>query len=418
MLRKLFIGIAAICLIGLGYFLAVTWETVDKKKAQMPGGQAYSQGGGPPGGATSKPRIPTVEVAQVIQRDLRARVVGNGIVRPVRRVDILARVEGLIESLGVEAGDDVTTKTELCQIDERALSLAVTTASIEFKEADNALKAMVQLRERNAATQQEYEASLFRFQRSEATLAETKLRLSYAKPSGPFAGVVTQRHVEIGQQVRVGDLLFSVADFTPLQMQLYLAEKDVLDVEVGQDVELRREAEGGRLATGKVERISRVVDRESLTVEVILEFDYDADAVGLRPGSFARVDIVTQRFPGSLVVPRSAVRMDEEGQPYVFRVERSGAPSKKGTPEALEAGAAAKLEKIPVTWSFDDGRIYSVQMRRDPKAGYDDSRPPLAAGDRIVVQGNRQLRSGTTVKIYRELDVAVDPLTLAPPPPG
>lgn len=410
MLRKLFVGVAAIGLVGLGYFLSLSFQTLQGKKPGgppgamgpgAPGGGAAMTGGGPTSRPTSQPaQAPTVEVAQLVERNIRERVVGNGVILPDREVEVIARVEGMIESIHVEAGQSVTDETVLCRIDERALLLAVTSATTDSEEAKKSLETMSQLRQRNAATQQEYEAALFRSQRTQALLDEANLRLSYARPKSPFVGVVTHRHVEEGQHVRPGDLMFAVADFSPLRMRIFLPERDVARVEVGQDVELRRETTGPVLTVGRVERISRVVDRESLTVEVTLEFDYDGSVDGFRPGSFARVDIITRRHPRSLVVPRGAVREDSKGRPFVFRVDRE----------------SKKLQKIPVEARFRDDRIVAVVTRRDPAAGYDDALAPLAAGDAIVVVGARNLQAGSRVTIYREVDVVIDPLTEEPAP--
>ena len=74
-------------------------------------------------------------------------------------------------------------------------------------------------------------------------------------------------------------------------------------------------------AEGIVERISPVVDRESLTVEVLTRFP-DA-AVLLRPGSFVHVDIITRILENRIVVPRAAL-LASDGRSRIFRLLEDG----------------------------------------------------------------------------------------------
>ncbi len=329
--------------------------------------------------ATDKEVVP-VEVTSSLLAVIRERVRGSGILEPERQVSLLSRVEGSVDMVNVEEGQSVSKGTTLCAIDQQELKISENLARIEMEQARASLDRLEGLSEIRGVTNQELEDSRFALQKSEASHERAMIDLGHSQPIALFDGIIIRRRVEPGQYVRVGDELFAFADFEPLRVRLYLPESEVGDIELGQRCVLRSEGDGPVLSEGTVERISPVVDRESLTVEVLTSFP-DA-GVTLRPGSFAHIDIITRVLENRVIVPRKAV-VNTDGRSRVFRL--------------LEDGET--VQEIEVVTGFENESIVVCEEG-------------LGLGDRVVVQGVDDLQDRSRVSVYREIPVQVDSLTV------
>ena len=329
--------------------------------------------------ATDNDVVP-VEVTSSLLAVIRERVRGSGILEPERQVSLLSRVEGSVDMVNVEEGQSVTKGTTLCAIDQQELKISENLARIEMEQARASLDRLEGLSEIRGVTNQELEDSRFALQKSQASHARALIDLGHSQPIALFDGIIIRRRVEPGQYVRVGDELFAFADFEPLRVRLYLPESEVGDIELGQRCVLRSDSDGPVLSEGTVERISPVVDRESLTVEVLTSFP-DA-GVTLRPGSFAHIDIITRVLENCIIVPRKAV-VTTDGRARVFRL--------------LEDGET--VQEIEIVTGFENESIVVCEEG-------------LGLGDRVVVQGVADLQDRSRVSVYREIPVHVDSLTV------
>ncbi len=378
MIKHIGLVVAAVALVVLGYFSSLAVQSFSSKPASS--GMAGGKGAYGKGKPTSRPAsgMTSVEVAPAVVAAIRERISGSGFLRPEREVQIVARTEGEIEKISFEAGTEVPEGADLCHIDERALSIAVTTARLERDQAQVEFLRFKELL--GAASDKEQKDAKFAQDVAGTRFAQAKLELTYAKPTAPFAGVIVKRSVELGQHVRPGDELFVIADFEPLRLNLFFPESDVLRIKSGQRVEMRRDRLSEIVTIGRVSRVSPVVDESSLTVEVVIDFS-DAPA-SVRPGTFGVVDIITRTVENACLVPKSALRRDDDGE-YVMRVRDNVA------------------QRVSVTTGYRDDSI--LQLREG-----------IAAGDLVVVQGGRDLRDGGSVSIHRQVPVRLDPLTVVP----
>ena len=144
--------------------------------------------------------------------------------------------------------------------------------------------------------------SLLDERRSDLAIAEQQLLDTRLR--APFAGAVQQRQANLGEYLAAGAPVLRLVKVTPLRLRVDVPEREAPSIRKGQDVAVSLESEANKWA-GKVVRISPALEESnrSLIVEAAVE-----NAQGLlRPGSFARAEIVTDSSRESLVVPASAV---------------------------------------------------------------------------------------------------------------
>jgi RND family efflux transporter MFP subunit len=137
--------------------------------------------------------------------------------------------------------------------------------------------------------------------RSELALARQQLEDTSLR--SPIDGVVRERHAFAGEYRAAGTPLVTVVRQHPLRLQLAIPERAAANVRAGQVV--RVSVEGDVEAyRGRVARMSPAITEGTRTLAI--EAEVPNEAGRLRPGMFARAEIVTDEAL-SIVVPHSAL---------------------------------------------------------------------------------------------------------------
>lgn len=284
---------------------------------------------------------------------------------PESQVQILAEWEGRVATLVVEEGDRVSRGAVLAELARQDVEIAVSKTKVKAENSRLAFERAQRLLQQELISQEEFDRAQLDRDLAQQELAEAEWRLEKTYIRAPFTGRITERMVQLGQHVRPGDQLFSVADFDPLVARIYLPEEDVLDLEVGRAVEIGLRAASDISFHGRIRQISPVVDTATGTVKLTIEARQVPQEV--RPGAFVRIDIVRQTVAEAVLVPREAV-VRELQRAFVF-VAKDGVAEKR----AVELGMEEK------------GWLQTV-------SGVD-------VGDEIIVAGQGGLKDGAPVKL-------------------
>ena len=149
---------------------------------------------------------------------------------------------------------------------------------------------------------QQYQALLG----ARARVVLAKKALADTTVKAPFAGVVGQRLVSVGDYVTRGTKVASVLRTSPLRVQLTVPEQYSSGVAVGRSVSFEVDASPGKKFTGQVRYVSPALETNSRTL--IVEAVVPNAEGTLRPGSFATALIEQgNRSPG-ILTPAAAVR--------------------------------------------------------------------------------------------------------------
>lgn len=154
---------------------------------------------------------------------------------------------------------------------------------------------------RNSASQQ-YQALLAA--RARVTLAQKALADTTVR--APFAGVVGERFVSIGDYVTRGTKVATVMRVDPLRVELTVPEHYVSAVASGRTVTFEVDAYPGETFAGQVRYVSPSVaaDTRALTLEAVVP----NGANRLKPGFFATAQIEQATMAPGLLVPAAAIR--------------------------------------------------------------------------------------------------------------
>jgi len=311
-----------------------------------------------------------VAVEPIERRSLSSLYSTSATLRADRQATVIARTKGVIHTLGAEEGDRVSEGQPLATLENDEQRIEAERARLLRDTAQRDFERVRNLRQEGVVSEEQFE----RLRREAAESAHTaelaELVLSRTVIRAPFAGVVVRRHLDVGATVADGTPVFDLADVTPLYADVFVPERHIPRLRPGQSVRLVADA-GGAAAEGGIERIAPAVDPETGTVKVTVAV---AGGAGMRPGSFARVEIVTDTRQGALVVPRSA--LVAEGRRWsIFRVP---------------AGSDA-AERLEVRIGFEEGDLVEIAEVLTGR--------PLEVGDPVVVVGASALSDGAPVTV-------------------
>jgi len=289
-----------------------------------------------------------------------------------KQAEVLARVEGVVAAILAEEGDQVVQGAPLLRIENDQYRLRVEQAAATTAQLRAAYERLSQMRAEELASEQEYETARASLANAEADEGLARLELSYTTVTAPFAGVVTRRSVDPGQNVSAGSPVFTVVDVTPLLARVHVPSREFRHLRLDQDVEIVLDSSRQTLA-GRISLISPIIDPASGTIKVTVEVpSYPPET---RPGDFVDVHIVTELRPSALLVPRAAV-VTEKSETFVF---------------VAVGGEAASAERRVVEVGFtDDDRAQILSG--------------VAVGDLVVVKGQRSLEHGQPLKILEGAD--------------
>lgn len=317
-----------------------------------------------------------VEVAEVRRGDIYAVYSATGSLEAERDAQVVSKVEGQIVEILVEEGDHVEAGDVLARLDgdQLRLELARTRAELEKLEAEYARNQA--LHDKGLVTREAYDTISFdvRARRAEAELAA--LRLSYTEIRAPIDGVISERMVKVGNTITANTSTFRITDLEPLIAELFVPEREFNKLAAGQPAQVAVDALGARRFPGRIARISPVIDPATATFKVTVEA---TDPSGqLKPGMFARIDIVWDVHRQALQIPRDALVEGVDDQ-AVF-VVRDDVAERRSIRTGLTNGARVEVlegveadEAVVVVGKSglrDGGRVTVVNRREEPVTGF------------------------------------------------
>jgi RND family efflux transporter MFP subunit len=191
-------------------------------------------------------------------------------------------------------------------------------------------------------TEAQYADSLDEARNRQGVLAQRKSELEIARQQlidsvlyAPIDGMVRQRSASVGQYVAAGAPVATLVQMSPLRLRTDIPERNAREIRVGMLVRLTIEGADGA-HQGRVARLSPSFDEVNRTLLVETEV---SNVTGvLRPGAFARAEIVTSSRDRALMVPSASV-VSFAGIDRVFSVKDGKASERRiKTGRRTEAG--------------------------------------------------------------------------------
>jgi membrane fusion protein, multidrug efflux system len=296
-------------------------------------------------------------------------------------VQVFSQAARLVTGLYVEEGDDVRKGQVLLRLQDDAQRTQLDRVESQLAKAQREHERQRNLFSQQLISEQAFNEATYDLEQLELALSDAKRELGYTEVKAPIAGTVTQRLVNVGDQVTINQHLFDIVDFDSIVARVFAPEKTLPRLAKGSAANVYATAFGSEPRRGEIDRIAPVVDSRTGTVKVTVSIPRSAD---LRPGMYVSVELITAVHEDALLIPKRALVYDDE-QIYVFRIEEAA------------AGEPIKVERLQVEVELEDRDHVEPSDR-------------FAVGDRIVVAGQAGLKSDAEVRLVGEKDEVPAPI--------
>lgn len=323
-------------------------------------------------------------------------------------VNLVARVQGYLESIDYKDGAAVAKGTQLFGIERDVYQARLDQAKGQLAHDEAMLgEAMMNLtryqtleRQDSIAAQRPQDQAWVvqqdkgAVQLDQATVDIANINLGYTRVLAPFDGIVTNRQVSVGELVG-GDqpnVLATIVQLRPIWVWFNLSERDVQRVRAAvgaaanEDIaahevpiEVGLQTESGYQQRGVLDYANPSVDQSTGTLSLRGVFD-NADGT-LLPGYFVRVR-VPMRPVSALLVPEEAIGSDQGGR-YVLTVNANNIVERAGSSSVrpLASFAKSRADSSPTSGLPSPASSTPSQGRRSIRSPCRPS-PPHSRADR------------------------------------
>jgi membrane fusion protein (multidrug efflux system) len=312
-------------------------------------------------------KVIRVAVQVVRPKPLVDHLMVRATIEPWQCVHLSAEVPGRVVFIGKDRGQAVQKGERLFGIDKSTFQAALASAKSGAEYAVLSHSRSEQLFAKKALSRDELDRALADKSAALAAVETAEAELGKTDILSPIDGVLDSRTAEVGEYVGPGAPLGDVVDTSRVKVIASVPEKDVIHVREGEAMQVVIDALGPVPREGRVIFVKQVADPKTLTFPVHVALE-NADG-RIRPGMIARVELVRQSLAEAIAVPIFAVVTRAHGSEVSYHV-------------FVEEGGVAR-ERANRIGFFDGPRVQVTEG--------------LEAGDRLIVEGQRDLVDGDEV---------------------
>jgi membrane fusion protein (multidrug efflux system) len=339
----------AFTLFALLAFAVLIWKGPDLFKLAQPKSPVKTDA---PTAAASGMPVKT-QVAQAVQ--WQPYLEGIGSVTAINGVNISPELAGTVVQIAFDSGTKVKVDDLLVQFDisQEQAQLAQATAKRD-------LAKLTLDRDRNllvtrTISQSEFDTAEANFRQEQGSVEEAQAIIDKKTIRAPFDGVAGIRQINLGQYVNPGQALVTLQAFNPVYVNFMLPQQHLGDVAIGGRVDVLVDVFPREVFTGQVTAINSEVDQSTRYIQI------QATVVNqdqrLRPGMFAKVNLITGAERAVVAIPDSAVNYAPYGNSVFIVSEITGTDGKafKGVKQQFVKLGQPRGDMISVTSGVKPG---------------------------------------------------------------
>ena len=306
-----------------------------------------------------------VRIKQVNLESLSIQSTYVGYLLPNKRVLMRSEIDGVIEKIDFEEGDEITKGKRLVDISTKEHRLKLKIAITDSNLADINIKRDEKLAAQNLISNAQLDQTKTSAESASLNKELAEISLNKSLISSPLKGTIKTRHIKVGEFVRKGDKLVEILDIDKIIVKVNIPEQEILSIQVGQNVEVALYIMEKKTFLGRVKNIGLEADSSNRTFPV--EILVDNKERQLRAGMLARATFTKSVDQDQIVIPRHTVLERDQGR---------------------------------VVYVFEDGKAF----RRDITIGLSQLDQVqvvqgLNKGELIVVEGHTKLTDGEEVNV-------------------
>jgi membrane fusion protein, multidrug efflux system len=321
----------------------------------------------------------TVSSAVVKEEDWAPTLSSIGSVSAVQGAVVSTELGGVVSKIAFENGSTAKKGDLLMQLDTSAEEAQLHSAEADLALARADVERSRDLAARKVISRADSDSAESKFNRLNAVVDQMRSNIRKKTVVAPFDGQLGIRQVNVGQSIDARLPVVQLTALDPVFVDFSLPEQYLAQLSNGLDVNVRVDALPDHDFKGKLTAVNSMVD--SVTRNVTAQATLQNPEHTLRPGMFAKVEVVLPAKGKALVIPGSAVSYAPFGD-SVYVIE------KKKDPKSGKESQVLRQQFVRIGEARGD--FVSVTQG-------------LKGGETIVSTGVFKLRNGMTVTINNDL---------------
>jgi len=321
----------------------------------------------------------TVSSVVVKEEDWAPKLSAVGSVSAVQGAVVSTELGGVVSKIAFENGSTAKKGDLLMQLDTSAEEAQLHSAEADLALARADVERSRDLAARKVISRADSDSAESKFNRLNAVVDQMRSNIRKKTVVAPFDGQLGIRQVNVGQSIDARLPVVQLTALDPVFVDFSLPEQYLSQLSNGLDVNVRVDALPDHDFKGKLTAVNSMVD--SVTRNVTAQATLQNPEHTLRPGMFAKVEVVLPTKGKALVIPGSAVSYAPFGD-SVYIIET------KKDPKTRKDSQTLRQQFVRIGEARGD--FVSVTQG-------------LKGGETIVSTGVFKLRNGMSVTINNEL---------------
>lgn len=278
------------------------------------------------------------------------------------------KVQGNVRHVYVREGQCVTKGSLLADIDNETLQQSFNAAKATYEQAEDALKRMQLLHDNHSLADIKFVEAQTQMEKADAMYRIARQNLEDTRLNAPVDGVIGRRTIEAGENVLPGQPVFTLLNIQSVNVRIAVPEREIGLLSLQTPAAVDVPAAGDSLYKGHICEKGIAADPATHTYEVRIRLDNRQGT--LMPGMVCNVTVIRPGTTASagIILPNRCVQVDDEGNRFVWCVEKG-----KATAVKVETGALTP-----------DG----ITVRNG-----------LPEGMKVICEGIQKVSEGTKVRI-------------------
>jgi len=318
-----------------------------------------------------------VSVKEIAPKSIEKYISTTGTVEPIKTVELKSEVAGKYQlqtnprtGRKFQLGDYVQEGTVVIQLEDKEYENNIKIKSLELR-----LEISKQTFEKQQSLYKKGGVTLSELKNAEIELINAKysyedaiFRLEKLKVKAPFSGTITNlNYYTQNTRIEAASPVLNMMDYSKLHMEINLAEKNISMIKTGQPVNIVNYTIPGDTLNGVLAQLSPAIDSETRSFKAVI--DINNSKLLLRPGMFAKGEIVVAKADSALVIPKNVFLNKQKGN-VVFVVHKGLA------------------EERVIEFGLENPNEVQIVSGLEKK-------------DRLVVKGFETLRNRSKIKIVK-----------------
>jgi multidrug efflux system membrane fusion protein len=338
-------------------------------------------------------RAQPVLAAEATTKPMPVQLTTIGRVQTIANVAVRSRIDGVISGVMVEDGQEVKTGDVLFTFDDRQakalVDQAAGTLARDRAQLDNAKRDLARLEplaEKSFASRQQLDqaraavaAAQATVQADQAQLENYQVQLTYNVVRAPIDGRIGTIGFKVGNSIKANDTtaLLTLNQIRPIYVAFAVPQGSLAELQsavAAGPLAVSAAIPGGdEVQQGRVAYLENAVDARTNTIGAKAIFPNEQNR--LWPSQFVNVTVTLRVEPQALVVPAEAVQTGQQGT-YVF---------------VVKPDSTVDMRPVAVSRTVEGQAVIAKG---------------LAAGERVVTEGQLRLEPGTKVDVKQPPNTA------------